>query len=483
MPQSDIGLVGLAVMGENLALNMARRGFSVSVYNRTAEKTAHFVAGRGKTPRIRPADTLPELVSQLRRPRKILLMVRAGSAVDGMIEQLLPLLSPGDVIIDGGNSHFGDTARRCAYVESRGFLYVGMGVSGGEEGALKGPSLMPGGSAAAWPLVRPIFEQICARANDGAPCCAWIGPGGAGHFVKMVHNGIEYGDMQLICEAYHLMRDMLGMTAGEMQAVFADWGRGELSGYLMEITGTILGHTDSDGAPLVERILDAAMQKGTGKWTAAAALELGVPLTLITEAVFSRSLSAQREERCAAGARLSGPAAAQPCSRTEVLEEIRQALLASKIISYAQGFSLMRAAAQAYGWPLRCGDIALIWRGGCIIRSVFLDDIRRAFDREPALSNLMLDDFFRARLAAAQSGWRSVCARTALHGIPVPAMSAALSYYDGLRCTRLPANLLQAQRDCFGAHTYERTDCPRGTFFHTDWTGEGGDTASGSYSL
>ena len=483
MKKSDIGLVGLAVMGENLVMNMESKGFTVSVYNRTVSKVDNFINGRAKGKNIVGAHSLEELVSQLEKPRKVMMMVKAGAAVDSFIDQLIPLLEEGDVIIDGGNSHFPDTIRRTEYVESKGLLYIGTGVSGGEEGALKGPSLMPGGSAAAWPLVKPIFQAICAKVEDGAPCCEWVGQGGAGHFVKMVHNGIEYGDMQLICEAYQLMKDLLGMTPDEMHEVFAEWNRGELDSYLIEITRDILAYKDEDGAPIVDKILDTAGQKGTGKWTAVAALDEGVALTLIGEAVFSRCLSAVKEERLAASKVLGGPAKKFEGDKKEMLESIRKALFASKIVSYAQGYALMRTAAATYGWELNYGDIALMWRGGCIIRSVFLGDIKKAFEKQPDLANLMLDDYFKAQLDAAQDGWRQVCAAAMLHGVPVPAMSAALSYYDGYRCERLPANLLQAQRDYFGAHTYERVDQPRGQFFHTNWTGEGGDTAATNYSV
>ena len=481
MKKSDIGLVGLAVMGENLVMNMESKGFTVSVYNRTVEKVDNFVNGRAKGKNIVGAHTLEELVGQLEKPRKVMMMVKAGKAVDDLIEQLIPLLEEGDIIIDGGNSHFPDTARRTEYVESKGLLYVGTGVSGGEEGALKGPSMMPGGSVKAWEAVKPIFQGICAKVEDGSPCCEWVGANGAGHFVKMVHNGIEYGDMQLICEAYQLMRDLLGMTADEMHEDFAEWNRGELDSYLIEITRDILAYKDEDGSPIVEKILDTAGQKGTGKWTAISALDEGISLTLIGEAVFSRCLSAVKDERVAASKVLSGPAAKFTGDKKEMLECIRKALLASKIVSYAQGYALMRAAAKTYGWDLNYGDIALMWRGGCIIRSVFLGDIKKAFDKNPELANLMLDDYFKGKLEDAQDGWRQVCAQAMLCGVPVPAMSAALSYYDGYRCERLPANLLQAQRDYFGAHTYERVDCERGKFFHTNWTGEGGNTTSQAY--
>lgn len=481
MKKADIGLIGLAVMGENLVMNMESKGFTVAVYNRTVEKVSRFVEGRASGKNVVGCASIAELCSALERPRKVMLMVKAGQPVDDLIEQLLPHLEPGDVIIDGGNAHFPDTIRRCAYVEGKGLLYVGTGVSGGEEGALKGPSLMPGGSAAAWPLIRPIFQAICAHV-DGEPCCGWVGEGGAGHFVKMVHNGIEYGDMQLICEAYHLMKSMLGMTEDEMHEVFARWNETELDSYLIQITRDILACKDADGAPIVEKILDKAGQKGTGKWTAIAALDEGVPLTLIGEAVFSRCLSAMKDERVEASRRLGSAVTKYDGDRAEMLECIRQALYASKIISYAQGYQLMRAAAAHYGWKLNYGGIALMWRGGCIIRSAFLGRIRDAFDQNPDLTNLLLDPYFSGAIQAAQPGWRKVCASAVLSGVPVPAFSAALAYFDGYRSERLPANLLQAQRDYFGAHTYERIDAPRGRFFHTNWTGEGGDTAAGVYN-
>ncbi len=477
---SDIGLIGLAVMGENLVLNMESKGFHVSVYNRTVEKVENFVNGRGKGKNIYGATSLEDLVASLKAPRKVMLMVKAGQAVDDFIEKLIPLLEPGDVIIDGGNTHFPDTNRRTAYVESKGLLYIGTGVSGGEEGALKGPSMMPGGSKAAWPIVKPIFQAIAAKVTDG-PCCDWVGENGAGHFVKMVHNGIEYGDMQLICEAYQIMKDMLGMSAEEMHEVFAEWNKGDLDSYLIEITRDILAYKDEKGETTVDYILDTAGQKGTGKWTAIAALDHGVPLTLIGEAVFARCLSAQKEERVEASKILAGPKPAFTGDKKAFIEDLRKALFASKIISYAQGYTLMRTAAKEFGWDLNYGGIALMWRGGCIIRSVFLGKIKDAFTQNPALANLVLAPYFTEKLKEAQSGWRNVVAQAAANGVPAPAMSAALSYYDGYRCDRLPANLLQAQRDYFGAHTYERTDCPRGQFFHTNWTGEGGDTVAGTY--
>jgi len=471
LKKSDVGLIGLAVMGENLAMNMESRGFTVSVYNRTVQKVTDFLNGRAKGKNIIGASSLEEFVGQLAKPRKIMLMVKAGEAVDDFIERLIPLLDLGDIIIDGGNSHFPDTIRRVEYVESKGLLYVGTGVSGGEEGALKGPSMMPGGSEAAWQHVKPIFRAIAAKTEDGSPCCEWVGSGGAGHFVKMVHNGIEYGDMQLICEAYQLMRDGLGMSADDMSAVFAEWNRGELDSYLIEITRDILAFKDADGAPLVDKILDVAGQKGTGKWTVISALDEGTALTLIGEAVFSRCLSAIKDQRTAAGRVLEGLSFKLEVDKASFIKAIGNALFASKIVSYAQGYALMREASRSYGWDLKFGSIALTWRGGCIIRSAFLGDIKKAFDKDPELTNLMLDDYFREKLLAAQTDWRTVCAAAIKAGIPVPAMVSALSYFDAYRCERLPANLLQAQRDYFGAHTYERLDSSRGEFFHTNWIG------------
>ena len=482
MEKSDIGLIGLAVMGENLVLNMESKGFRVSVYNRTVEKVDKFVQGRGKDKNIFGARSLEEFVSSLKSPRKVFLMVKAGQAVDDFIEKLIPVLDPGDVIIDGGNTHFPDTARRTAYVESKGLLYIGTGVSGGEEGALKGPSMMPGGSPAAWPLVKPIFQSICAKVDNGQPCCDWVGEGGAGHFVKMVHNGIEYGDIQLICECYHIMKELLGMSNEEMHETFAEWNKGDLDSYLVEITRDILAKKDEDGNYVLDYILDTAGQKGTGKWTAISALDAGVPLTLIGESVFARCLSAQKEERVAASKILQGPAPAKFAGdRKAFLEDLRKALFAAKVVSYAQGYALMKAAAKEYGWNLNYGGIALMWRGGCIIRSVFLGKIKEAFDNNPDIANILLDPYFSGKLAEAQSGWRNVLAQAIVNGVPAPCLSAALEYYDGYRCERLPANLLQAQRDFFGAHTYERTDMPRGQFFHTNWTGHGGDTVAGTY--
>lgn len=482
MKKSDLGLIGLAVMGENLVMNMESKGFTVSVFNRTTEKVERFVNGRAKGKNIVGCYSLRELVDSLEKPRKVMMMIKAGKPVDDMIEQLLPLLDDGDIIIDGGNSHFPDTMRRCTYVESKGKLYIGTGVSGGEEGALRGPSMMPGGSPAAWAAVKPIFQSICAKVEDGTPCCDWVGENGAGHFVKMVHNGIEYGDMELICETYSLLKNILGLTADEMHDVFAEWNRGELDSYLIEITRDILAYKDTDGSALVEKILDTAGQKGTGKWTAISALDEGVPLTLIAEAVFARCLSAQKEERVKASEILSGPTPLFEGERAAFINDLEDALLAAKIVSYAQGYALMRTAARSYGWNLNWGGIALMWRGGCIIRSVFLGKIKEAYDADPALENLMLAPYFREKLEKGQKGWRRICASAITNGIPAPALCAALSYYDGYRSARLPANLLQAQRDYFGAHTYERVDHPRGEFFHTDWTGHGGNTSSSAYN-
>ena len=480
---SDIGLIGLAVMGENLVLNMESKGFQVTVFNRTIQKVDDFLAGRAKGKNITGAHSIEELVKSLKLPRMIMIMVKAGSAVDDTINLLLPYLEKGDIIIDGGNTHFPDTNRRTAMVESKGFLYIGTGVSGGEEGALLGPSIMPGGSKAAWPEVKPIFQAIAAKVEDGSPCCDWVGENGAGHFVKMVHNGIEYGDMQLICEAYQVMRDLLHMSADEMHDVFKEWNKGELDSYLIEITTDILAYKDADGKPLVDKILDTAGQKGTGKWTVVAALDSGIPLTLIGEAVFARCLSAVKEERVIASKILHGPKAEFKGDKVKFINDLRDALYASKIVSYAQGYSLMEAAANEFGWKLNYGGIALMWRGGCIIRSAFLGKIKEAFENNPSISNLLLDPFFRDKVEKAQKGWRNVVSTVVSQGIPMPSISSALAYFDGYRCERLPANLLQAQRDYFGAHTYERTDKPRGEFFHTNWTGRGGTTASTTYTV
>ena len=481
MKKADIGLVGLAVMGENLVMNMESKGFTVAVYNRTTEKVKNFVEGRAAGKNIIGTYSIEELVENLEKPRKIVMMVKAGAAVDQLIDQLIARLEAGDILIDGGNSHFPDTIRRTQYVESKGLLYIGTGVSGGEEGALKGPSMMPGGSPAAWPYVKPIFQAICAKVEDGSPCCDWVGENGAGHFVKMVHNGIEYGDMQLICEAYQLMRDGLGMSAEEMHQVFADWNKTELDSYLIEITRDILGYKDEKGETTVNYILDTAGQKGTGKWTGIAALDEGVPLTLIGEAVFARCLSAMKEERAAAAKVFPKEIPAFTGDKAAFIENIRKALYASKIISYAQGYTLMRTAAKTYNWNLNYGGIALMWRGGCIIRSVFLGKIKEAYDKDPNLVNLLMDDYFGETIKGLVPAWREVVAYAAKAGIPMPAFSSALSYFDGYTTASLPANLLQAQRDYFGAHTYERIDQPRGQFFHTNWTGHGGSTTANTY--
>ncbi len=480
--KADIGLVGLAVMGENLVLNMESKGFTVAVYNRTTEKVEKFVNGRASGKNIIGTYSVEELVQSLERPRKVMLMVKAGKPVDAFIEQVIPYLEEGDIIIDGGNSHYPDTNRRTEYVESKGLLYIGTGVSGGEEGALNGPSIMPGGSPKAWESVKPIFQSIAAKVEGDVPCCDWVGENGAGHYVKMVHNGIEYGDMQLICEAYQIMKDLLGMTPDEMHEVFKEWNTGDLDSYLIEITRDILAYKDEDGKPLVDKILDTAGQKGTGKWTGISALDMGIPLTLIGEAVFARCLSSQKEERVKASGILSGPEPKFMGNKAEFIDNIRDALFASKIVSYAQGYVLMQAAAKENGWNLNYGAIALMWRGGCIIRSAFLSKIKDAFDSNPELTNLLLDPYFTKKMDDAQQGWRNVVATAVANGISTPAFSSALAYFDGYRAERLPANLLQAQRDYFGAHTYERVDQPRGKFFHTNWTGKGGQTAAGTYN-
>jgi 6-phosphogluconate dehydrogenase len=480
----DIGLIGLAVMGENLVLNMASHDFRVAVFNRTTSKVDDFVNGRAKGKSIVGCHSVEELVSRLERPRKVFLLVKAGAPVDAFIESIIPHLEPGDIIIDGGNSHFPDTIRRTAYVESKGLLYIGTGVSGGEEGALHGPSIMPGGSAAAWPHVKNIFQSIAAKVDDGSPCCEWLGNDGAGHFVKMVHNGIEYGDMQMICEAYSLMRNVLGMAPAEISKVFGEWNKGELDSYLIEITRDILAKVDDEtGKPMVDVIMDKAGQKGTGRWTSLAALDLGVPAQTIAEAVFARALSAIKDERVVASGQLAGPEVAFTGDETDFLEQLRQALFASKICSYAQGYQLMRAAAGEYKWDLNYGEIALMWRGGCIIRAQFLGDIKAAYDSDPGLQNLLLDHYFKDAIENSQSAWRKVIATAVQHGVPVPAFSSALAYYDGYRSAVLPASLLQAQRDYFGAHTYERVDKPAGEYFHTNWTGTGGATVSTTYNV
>ncbi len=483
MSKADIGLIGLAVMGENLVLNMESHGFTVAVFNRTVDKVKAFVEGSGKGKNIIGTTSIEELVANLKSPRKIMLMVKAGKPVDDFIELLIPHLDKGDIIIDGGNSHFPDSIRRTKYLEEKGFLFIGTGVSGGEEGALKGPSIMPGGSPAAWLFVKPIFQSIAAKVEDGTPCCDWVGENGAGHFVKMVHNGIEYGDMQLICEAYQIMKDLLGMSYEEMYQVFKEWNEGELNSYLIEITRDILAYKDEDGNPLVDKILDTAGQKGTGKWTVLASLDYGAPLTLIGEAVYGRTLSAQKDERVEASKILSGPKPKFNGDKKQFVDDLMKALYASKLVSYAQGYVLMKYAAQEFGWKLDNGGIALMWRGGCIIRSIFLGKIKEAFDKNPNLTNLLLDPFFKEKIESSQAAWRRVVSESVMNGIWIPALSTALNYFDGFRNGRLPANLLQAQRDYFGAHTYERVDKPRGEFFHTNWTGKGGVTASTTYSV
>ena len=482
MKKASIGLIGLAVMGENLVLNLESKGFSVAVFNRSTSKVDSFMQGRAKGKNIVGTHSLTELVSSLERPRKVMMMVKAGKPVDDTIEALAPLLEKGDIIIDGGNSNYEDSQRRMELVEAKGLLYIGTGVSGGEEGALLGPSIMPGGSKKAWPEIKDMFQAISAHV-EGKPCCDWIGTGGAGHFVKMVHNGIEYGDMQLICEIYDLLHRYLGLSNDEMQQVFSTWNKGELDSYLIEITADILGFKDEDGSPLVDSILDTAGQKGTGKWTGIAALHAGTPLTLIVESVFARSVSSQKDERVAASKAFPSKAVDLKHEKEAFIQELGKALYAAKIISYAQGFSLIKSAGESNQWDLDLGSIALLWRGGCIIRSAFLDDISKAFEKKGQLQNLVMDPFFTEILNANQQSLRSVVATAALNGIPTPSLCAALSWFDSYRSERLPANLLQAQRDYFGAHTYERTDKNRGEFFHTNWTGRGGDTASTTYSI
>jgi 6-phosphogluconate dehydrogenase len=481
---ADVGLIGLAVMGENLVLNMESKGFSVAVYNRTTSKVDDFINGRGAGKKITGCHSLAEMAGTLSRPRKVMIMVKAGQAVDDTIEQLLGVFEKGDIIIDGGNSNYQDTIRRTAYVEGKGLLYIGAGVSGGEEGALTGPSIMPGGSPAAWSLVKPILQSISAKVQEGGalPCCDWVGENGAGHFVKMVHNGIEYGDMQLICEIYDIMKKLLALSDQEMGDVFDQWNQGNLGSYLIEITRDILRYRDTDGAPLVEKILDTAGQKGTGKWTGIASLDLGVPLTLIGEAVFSRCLSAAKDERVRASRVFSGPKPSRVADPKAFINDLEKALYAAKVVSYAQGYLLMREAAKEYRWNLNYGGIALMWRGGCIIRSVFLGKIKEAFDRQGDLENLLLDPFFTSVIEDAQDPWRRVVTAAVNNGIPAPALSSALAYFDAYRNERLPANLLQAQRDYFGAHTYERIDKKRGEFFHTNWTGRGGATSASTYN-
>jgi len=486
-PKGDIALIGLAVMGQNLILNMNDHGYTVVAYNRTTSKVDEFLAKEAKGTQVLGAHSIEEMVQQLKKPRRVMMLVKAGKPVDEFIEQLVPHLEPGDIIIDGGNSLFEDTNRRQNLVESKGLLYIGTGVSGGEEGARRGPSIMPGGSPAAWPHVKGIFQAVSAKVEGGVPCCDWVGEQGAGHYVKMVHNGIEYGDMQLICEAYNLMKNGLGMSAQEMHEVFAEWNKGDLDSFLIEITRDILGKKDDDGQPLVDKILDTAGQKGTGKWTVQNSADLGIPITLMAEAVYARCVSALKDERVKAARKLKGPrpaigAAKREATKKAFIEDIRLALYASKIVSYTQGYMLMRAAAAEYKWNLNYGGIALMWRGGCIIRSRFLGKIKEAFDKNAKLTNLMLDDYFRGEIKKCQKGWRNVVATAAKKGIPVPAFSTALAFYDSYRSAVLPANLLQAQRDYFGAHTYERVDKPRGEFFHTNWTGRGGDVSSGTYN-
>ena len=485
MPEAvcDIGLIGLAVMGQNLVLNMNDHGFKVAVFNRTVSKVADFISNEAKGTQVVGARSIEEFIGLLKRPRRVMLMVKAGGTVDQMIDHVSPLLEAGDIIIDGGNSLYTDSNRRTKLLAEKGILFIGTGVSGGEEGARRGPSIMPGGNPAAWPHVKPIFQAIAAKVEDGTPCCDWVGEDGAGHFVKMVHNGIEYGDMQLICEAYDVLHRGLGLNADELHDVFAEWNKGELDSYLIEITRDIFAKKDDDGQPLVDKILDTAGQKGTGKWTVISALDTGQPVTLIGESVFARCLSALKEERVAASAALKGPAAKfKVADRAKFIEDVRRALFSSKIISYAQGYMLLRAAAKENGWNLNMGGIALMWRGGCIIRSQFLGKIKDAFKKNPALDNLLLDRFFSRVVNKYHASWRRAVIAAIKMGVPTPAFSTALAFFDGYRAERLPANLLQAQRDYFGAHTYERVDKPRGQFFHTNWTGHGGRVSSGTYN-
>ncbi len=487
-PQCDIGLIGLAVMGQNLVLNMNDHGFKVAVFNRTVSKVDDFLANEAKGTHVVGAHSIQELASLLKRPRRVMLMVKAGDTVDQMIDHILPFLEPGDIVIDGGNSLFTDSNRRTKDLAAKGILFIGTGVSGGEEGARRGPSIMPGGNPAAWPHVKPIFQAIAAKVEDGTPCCDWVGEDGAGHYVKMVHNGIEYGDMQLICEAYDLLQRGLGLTPDELHNVFADWNKGELDSYLIEISRDIFAKKDEDGQPLVDKILDTAGQKGTGKWTVISALDTGQPVTLIGESVFARCLSALKEERVAASAVLKGPKAKPAVGdRAAFIESVRRALYCSKIVSYAQGYMLLKAAAKENGWNLNMGGIALMWRGGCIIRSQFLGNIKAAFDKKKnpksELANLLLDKFFSRAVNKYQASWRKAVTAAIKLGVPTPAFSTALAFYDGYRTGRLPQNLLQAQRDYFGAHTYERVDKPRGQFFHTNWTGHGGRVASTTYNV
>ena len=482
-PTCDIGLIGLAVMGQNLVLNMTDHGFKVAVFNRTTSKVDEFLANEAKGTTVEGAHSVAELCAKLKRPRRVMIMVKAGEVVDQTIEQIVPHLEKGDIIIDGGNSLFTDSNRRTRDLAEKGILFIGTGVSGGEEGARFGPSIMPGGNPAAWPHVKDIFQSIAAKVEDGTPCCDWVGEGGAGHYVKMVHNGIEYGDIQLICEAYQLLKDGLGYTPDQLAEVFAEWNKGELDSYLIEITAEIFAKKDDDGKPLVDKILDTAGQKGTGKWTAISALDLGQPVTLIGESVFARCLSALKEERVIASKVLAGPKKVLTVSdQKEFIEDVRRALYCSKMISYAQGYMLLRAIEKDQNWNLNMGGIALMWRGGCIIRSVFLGNIKAAFDKNPSLQNLLLDDFFSNALNKYGASWRKAIIHGIEIGVPMPAFTTALSFFDGYRTDRLPANLLQAQRDFFGAHTYERVDKPRGEFFHTNWTGRGGRVSSSTYN-
>jgi 6-phosphogluconate dehydrogenase len=480
----DIGLIGLAVMGQNLVLNMNDHGYKVAVFNRTTSKVDEFLNHEAKGTKVVGAHSADELCKLLKRPRRVMLMVKAGDVVDQTIEHVLPYLEKGDIIIDGGNSLFTDTNRRTKELAEKGILFIGTGVSGGEEGARFGPSIMPGGNPAAWPHVKEIFQAIAAKVEDGTPCCDWVGQDGAGHYVKMVHNGIEYGDIQLICEAYQLLKDGLGMTADEFHQMFSEWNKGELDSYLIEITADIFGKKDDDGKPMIDKILDTAGQKGTGKWTAISALDLGQPVTLIGESVFARCLSALKDERVAASKVLQGPKKAlMVADKREFIEDVRRALYCSKMVSYAQGYMLLRAIEREQSWDLNMGGIALMWRGGCIIRSVFLGNIKAAFDKNPKLQNLLMDDFFSSALNKYGSSWRKAVIHAIETGVPTPAFSTALAFFDGYRTERLPANLLQAQRDFFGAHTYERVDKPRGEFFHTNWTGRGGRVSSTTYNV
>ncbi len=482
--KADIGLIGLAVMGQNLVLNMNDHGYTVAVFNRTVSKVDDFMAGPAKNTQVIGSHTLQEFFQNLKKPRKVMMMVKAGDPVDELIEECLPFLEKGDIVIDGGNSHYPDTERRTQMLKAKGILYIGTGISGGEEGARHGPSIMPGGNPDAWAAVKPIFQGISAKAaEDGLPCCDWVGDGGAGHYVKMVHNGIEYGDMQLISEAYSLLRNLLGCSISEIQAIFSEWNKGVLNSFLIEITAQIFTHKDADGSPLIDKILDVAGQKGTGKWTGISALDLGIPVSLIAESVFARCLSSLKDERLLAEKVYAKPAAAFTGDKKQFIEDVRQALYASKIISYTQGFMLMRAAAKEMKWKLNYGSIALMWRAGCIIRSRFLNDIKQAYDRKPDLPSLLFDDYFRKEIAGAEAGWRRVVSQAALNGISTPCFSTGLAFFDGYRSGHLPANLIQALRDFFGAHTYERVDKPRGQFFHTNWTGTGGNVTSSTYNV